>query len=64
MANRPSCSTCMYKSGEGSIIICLNKIHFGMAMNAYQICDYFERAEPTKPPIIRLISDTIAGEDR
>lgn len=60
MADRPTCGTCRYSTGNGTIIICTNKTHYGMAMNATAVCDYFERY---KAPIKRSISDTIKGKD-
>jgi len=65
MADRNRCEVCHFKSGEGLIIICNHKAHFGMAMRKEAVCDYFEREIPAVPGEFKrvVIADKVSGED-
>lgn len=65
MADRDRCEVCEYKIGEGAIILCGNKIHFGLAMRKEGCCDSFTRRIDSPPGVVKTInvSDKVAGED-
>lgn len=59
-AERPACKNCAYRSGEGTIVICNNKTHFGLAMNCEQVCDYYTREGVQH---YRSVDETIGTSD-
>lgn len=66
MADQDRCQVCEYKSGEGFIIICNHRAHFGMAMRKEAVCDYFERYVPPAVGKVKriVVADKVHGEDK